>query len=220
MSKTKKTGKTFLVIGVGTFGTHLINNLVKQNCEVMAVDTSQEALEPVLSVATSARIADCTNKAALASLDVTSFDTCFVCVGDNFQISLEITDLLRELNAKKIITKADSDVQEKFLLRNGADQVVYPERDMAQSLAVSESSDSIFDCIQLSDDFGIFEITVNRSWVGKTLRELNFREAYKLTVLAKKVDGKIDPVLLPDYVFQSGDHIMVLGKQADIMKVI
>lgn len=218
--KKAKNSKTFLVIGVGTFGLHLIKNLINQKCEVMAVDSSQEALEPVLNIATSARIADCTNRAALESFDIPGFDACFVCVGDNFQISLQVTDLLKELGAKKVITKADSDVQEKFLLRNGADEVVYPERDMAESLAVSESSDSIFDCVHLGGEYGIYEITVNDEWVGKTLRELNFRAAYSLSVLAVKNGDKINPMLQPDYIFRKEEHVMVLGRQEDIRKVI
>ena len=116
-----------------------------------------------------------------------SFDACFVCLGDsNVLGSLQITSLLKELGAKKVFSKADDDVQAKFLLRNGADHVIYPEREAAIRLAVSESSDSIFDCIPLTSDHSIYELEPMDRWVGKSLKELNFRVKYHLTVIAVK----------------------------------
>ena len=133
--------KSFLIIGMGSFGHHLCRALAEQKCEVMVVDRVSETLEDVLPLVVSAKVGDCTNEEVLRSFSVESFDACFVCMGDNNVLgSLEITSLLKELGAKKVFSKADDDVQAKFLLRNGADEVIYPEQEVAVSLAVSESS--------------------------------------------------------------------------------
>ena len=157
----------------------------------------------------------------LRSFSVESFDACFVCMGDNNVLgSLEITSLLKELGAKKVFSKADDDVQAKFLLRNGADEVIYPEQEVAVSLAVSESSDSIFDCIHLTADYSIYELQPMDRWLGKSLKELNFRVKYHLTIIAAMRDGVIRPNLSPDYVFKADEHLLVLGRIEDIRKVI
>ena len=145
--------KSFLIIGLGTFGHHLCRELSKQKCEIMIADSRPEVLEDLLPYVVSAKIGDCANEEVLRTFDIPSFDACFVCIGGNFQYSLEITSLLKDLGAKKVFSKADEDIQAKFLRRIGADVVIYPERDAAASIAVSESCDSIFDCIQLSGEF-------------------------------------------------------------------
>ena len=183
--------KSFLVIGVGSFGYHLIRYLSEEGCEILVCDRNEERLESVLSWATSAKIGDCTNVEVLKTFDIPSFDTCFVCIGENFQNSLEITSLLKECGAKKVISKADRDIQEKFLLRNGADEVIYPEKNMAERYAVTESSEHIFNYIDLGSDYSIFEIDVIDRWVGKTVKELNFRVKYNLVVLATKKNGEV-----------------------------
>lgn len=213
--------KSFLIIGMGTFGHHLCRALAEQKCEVMIVDRRGEVLEDMLPLAVSAKIGDCTNEDVLRSFDVGSFDACFVCLGDsNVLGSLQITSLLKELGAKKVFSKADDDVQAKFLLRNGADHVIYPEREAAIRLAVSESSDSIFDCIPLTSDHSIYELEPMDRWVGKSLKELNFRVKYHLTVIAVKRGEVIVPNLSPDYAFRKEEHLLVLGRIEDIRKVI
>ena len=152
--------KSFLIIGMGTFGHHLCRELAQQRCEIMAVDVVAEAVEDVLGIVVSAKVGDCTNEEVLRSFGVPDFDACFVCVSSDFKNSLQITSLLREMGAKKIICKANDDIHKKFLLRNGADQVIYPEKEAATSLAVSESSDDIFDCIPLTGDYSIYELKV------------------------------------------------------------
>ena len=213
--------KSFLIIGMGSFGHHLCRALAEQKCEVMVVDRVSETLEDVLPLVVSAKVGDCTNEEVLRSFSVESFDACFVCMGDNNVLgSLEITSLLKELGAKKVFSKADDDVQAKFLLRNGADEVIYPEQEVAVSLAVSESSDSIFDCIPLTADYSIYELQPMDRWVGKSLKELNFRVKYHLTIIAAMRDGVIRPNLSPDYVFKADEHLLVLGRIEDIRKVI
>ena len=212
--------KSFLVIGAGTFGHHICQELARQKCEVMVVDNDAKPLEDLLNVVTSAKIADCANIETLRSFDIPSFDACFVTVGRNFQYSLEITSLLKELGAKKVFAKADEDIQAKFLLRIGADEVIYPEKDCAVRLSIAESSDSIFDCMPLTDDFGIYEITVPKKWVGKTVVKLDVRRAYILTVLALKNGSDLRPLPPVDHVFTETEHLMVLGRDADIRRII
>ena len=212
--------KSFLVIGAGTFGHHICQELARQKCEVMVVDNDAKPLEDLLNVVTSAKIADCANIETLRSFDIPSFDACFVTVGRNFQYSLEITSLLKELGAKKVFANADEDIQAKFLLRIGADEVIYPEKDCAVRLSIAESSDSIFDCMPLTDDFGIYEITVPKKWVGKTVVKLDVRRAYNLTVLALKNGSDLRPLPPVDHVFTETEHLMVLGRDADIRRII
>ena len=211
--------KSFLIIGMGHFGHHLCRSLAKQNCEIMIVDKDEEQIADMLPYVTSAKIGDCTNIEVLKSFDVPSFDTCFVCMGENFQNSLEITSLLKDCGAKKVISKADRDIQEKFLLRNGADAVIHPEKNMAQRYAVKESNDHIFDYISLDSIYSIYEIDVHRSWVGKTVKELNFRVKYNLSVLAVKTGDKLSPVISGDKRFAEGEHLLVLGKEDDVRRI-
>ena len=194
--------KSFLIVGLGSFGHHLCRALAEQKCEVMVADQVSETLEDLLPLVVSAKVG-------------------FVCLGDsNILGSLQITSLLKELGAKKVFSKADDDVQAKFLLRNGADEVIYPELEVAVSLAVSESSDSIFDCIRLTADYSIYELQPLPRWVGKSLKELNFRVKYNLTVIAAIRDGVIRPNLSPDYTFREDEHLLVLGRIEDIHRVI
>lgn len=212
--------KSFLIIGMGSFGHHLCRALSQQRCEVMIVDRASEALEDMLPHVVSAKVGDCTNEEVLRSFSVESFDACFVCLGSNVLSSLQITSLLKELGAKKVFSKADDDMQAKFLLRNGADEIIYPELEVATSIAVSESSDSIFDCIRLTADYSIYELQPLKRWLGKSLKDLNFRVKYNLTVIAVKKNGVIRPNLHPDYVFKEEEHLLVLGRSEDIQRII
>lgn len=212
--------KSILIIGMGRFGHHLAADFLENGHDVMIVDEDEEKLEDMVPYATSTRIGDCTSEEVLKSIGVRNFDVVFVCIGTNFQSSLEITSLVKELGAKRVISKATRDIQAKFLLRNGADEVIYPELEVAVSLAVSESSDSIFDCIRLTADYSIYELQPLPRWVGKSLEELNFRVKYNLTVIAAIRDGVIRPNLSPDYTFREEEHLLVLGRIEDIHRVI
>ena len=211
--------KTFLIIGAGKFGHHLCKFLSAQNNEILLIDQDEEKLNDLLPFVTSARIADCTKPEALSSFGVPNFDACFVCINEDFQAELEITDLLNELGAKQVIALARTDIQAKFLIRNGADQVVYPDRDIADRISVSLSNDSIFDYIFLSDECSIFEIAAPRSWIGKTIGQINVRAKYNISIIAIKRDGKITSVPGIDYVFSANEHLMVMGTQQDVQKI-
>ena len=202
--------KSILVIGIGRFGKHLCMDLVKNGNDVMAVDEREENLEDILSIVTSAKI---------ASIGVRNFDVVFVCIGTNFQSSLEITSQLKELGAPYVISKATRDIQAKFLLRNGADEVVYPDRDIANRMAMKVSANHVYDYMEVGD-YSIYEIQPLEEWVGKSIKETNFRAKYNANILGIKQDGK--SMLLPnaDYVFKSDEHLMIIGEKVDINKLV
>ena len=213
--------KSFLILGLSTFGQHLCAELNKAGCDVMIADSDPAVVEMCMADSVSAKIADCTDINVLSSFGVSEFDACFVCLGGHFGDALEITYLLKfELGAKKVISEINRDIEEKFMLRNGADKTVYPEKDMAGRVAVSESSDKIFDAVSIADGFSVFEISVPEQWLGKSLRELNIRAKHNISVIAVIKDGKPEPVVSPDAVFKKNEHLMLLGKNTDIKKLI
>ena len=211
--------KSFLLIGMGKFGHHLCRELAKQSNDIMIVDEKEEKLTDLLSYVASAKIGDCTKAEVLRSFSVDIFDACIVCVADDFQSSLEITDLLHDLGAKKIISLASTEIQAKFLLRSGADHVIFPERDVAQRVAARESNDSIFDCIELSDEYSVYEIAVPDSWCGKTLQTLGVRTRFQINVLAVKSKGQIR-MPNPQETLQAEDHLVILGTNTDVHTLI
>lgn len=212
--------KSILIIGLGRFGSHLCMNLSKLENEIMIVDECEEKLEDLLPYVTSAKIGDCTNIKVLESLGVSNFDLCIVCIGNNFQNSLEITSQLRDLGAKRIISKANREIHAKFLLRNGADQVIFPDRDIAEKLAVSLSADEVFDYINLADGYSIYEIAPLPEWVGKSALDLNFRARYHLSIIGVKCGEHTQILPGADYIFKKEDHLMVIGHQRDMDKII
>ncbi len=211
--------KSFLIIGLGRFGHYLCRQFAELGNEILAVDAVEERLEPCLPLVTSAQIGDCTKPEVLRELGVRNFDSCFVCIGTNFQSSLEITSLLKELGAKRVVSRASTDVQAKFLLRNGADEVVYPERDMAEKVAKKSSANHVFDFVDLGD-YGIYEVLPPKSWVDKSIRELNVRVNYNVSILGvREKDGSMR---MPDaeYRFQGEDHMLVMGSDKDLARFL
>lgn len=212
--------KTVLIIGMGRFGQHLCRKMLKLNNEVMIVDRNEEAMEDLLPLVTNAKIGDCTNEEVLHSLGIGNFDLCFVCIGTNFQSSLEITSLLKEAGAKYVISKATRDIQAKFLLRNGADAVVYPEKDIAERIAVRYSADKVFDYIELDEEYSIYEIPPLREWIGKTIGEVDFRARLNSSIIGTKLNGITSFLPGADHVFRADEHLMVIGKKKDIDKIL
>lgn len=211
--------KTILVIGAGKFGTHLAVNLCRLGNEVMLVDKDESLINEYSYDVTTAEIGDYTIKSNLEALGVEDYDYIFVCVGD-FQSSLIIVDYLKELGAPYVIGKASSEVHEKFLLKNGADSVVYPERDTAYDTAVAYSNRKIYDFVRLSDDTGIYEIEAPDAWCGKSLIQLNVRKIHNISVIASKDSNqKVTAINSADYIFTKNEHIIVMGNAKDIRKV-
>ena len=212
--------KSILIIGMGRFGQHLCLNLASLGNEIMIVDEKEERLEDLLPYVTSAKIGDCTNVEVLKSLGVRNFDICFVCIGTNFQSSLEITSLVKELGAKYVISKANRDIHAKFLLRNGADEVIYPDRDIAERLAVRHSANHIFDYIEITEEFSIYEIPPMPSWVGKSIKDINVRAKYNVSVVGIKNNGEISFLPPADHKFSSDEHLMIIGRKKDVDEML
>lgn len=210
--------KSVLLIGLGRFGRHIAMKLNSMNCHVMAVDNNEERVNAVLPYVTDGIIGDSTNENFLSSLGVKDYDACIVTIGDDFQSSLETASLLKELGAKKVIARASRGVQEKFLLRNGADEVVYPEKQLAAWTAVRCVSDNVLDYIELGNDYSIFEIAVPENWVGKSILDLDVRRKYNLNVLAVRKHGDLKVKAVLDDELQATDSLLVLGREKDIQK--
>lgn len=211
--------KTILLIGLGRFGRHIAMKLNELNHQVMAVDKDEERVNAILPFVTNAQIGDSTSEEFVSSLGVRNFDVCIVAIGDNFQSSLETASLLKELGAKKVVARAAQDVQAKFLLRNGADEVVYPEKQVANWTAIRYSSDHISDYIALGDGQAIFEVSVPEGWIGKTIGQLDVRKRYHVNIMAIKENGKFSmTVITPETSLPLGSTILVLGTQRDIQK--
>lgn len=211
--------KNVLVIGLGRFGQHLCRELGGLGAEVMAVDMDEAATDCVEQYVSAIRIGDCTNPDVLRSLGVNDYDACIVCIGNNFQNSLEITSQLKEMGAKYVVSKANRDIQAKFLQKNGADEVVYPNRDLAKKLAEKVSSDHVFDYIELTEEYSIYEIAPHPSWIGKSIRQSDIRAKHHLNVLGTKKNGETKIMPLADHVIEKDEHLMVIGTKKDIDKI-
>lgn len=211
--------KSVLVIGMGRFGRHLASKMLELKNYVMIADSNEDVVEELSPMFTDAHIGDCTNEAVLRSFGINNFDICFVAIGDSFQASLETTSLLKELGAKYVVSRAKTDIQAKFLLRNGADEVIYPERDMAEKLAIRHTAKNIFDFIELTPEFAIFEIPSLPEWEGKSIVSLNIRRKFSINIVAVKSGGQLRPLPGPDYVFAAGDHMIVVGRPSDVFKL-
>ncbi|MBP9515653.1 MAG: TrkA family potassium uptake protein [Clostridia bacterium] len=212
--------KSILVIGLGRFGRHMAKKFSEQNNDVMAIDINEERINNVLSVVTNALIGDATNEQFMETIGVRDFDLCVVAIGDNFQSSLETTALLKDLGAKFVLARASRDVHAKFLLRNGADDVIYTEKETAERLAVKYGSDNIFNYIELNDEYSIYEIAVPSSWLNKSILKVNVRSKYGISILATKQGNNIFPLPKPEHVFTDSESLMILGKNEDVSRFI
>lgn len=210
--------KTVLLIGLGRFGRHVAMHLNQLGHQVMAVDSVEERVEAVLPFVTNAQIGDSTNEAFLESLGVRNFDVCIVAIGNDFQSSLETTSLLKELGGKLVVSRAARDVQAKFLLRNGADEVVYPEKQIAKWTAIRYSADHILDYVELDEEHAMFEIPVPGSWAGRSIGQIDIRKKFNINIMGIKRNGKLHLSISPDMVLEAGETMLVLGQNKDLQK--
>ena len=210
--------KSILLIGLGRFGRHIALKLNALNHQVMAIDHNEERVNALLPFVTNAQIGDSTNEEFLAALGVGNYDACIVAIGDNFQNSLETTYLLKELGARKIIARASKEMQEKFLLRNGADEVVYPEKQLAAWTAIRCSSEHILEYIELDDEYAMFEVEIPSDWSGKSILELDIRKKHGINILGVRTNGKLNMNITPNTVFGHGTSVLVLGQEKAVHK--
>ena len=211
---------TFLVVGLGRFGTSLALKLMDSGSEVMVIDNDEESVNHIAPHVTQAKIGDCMDEEVLRSLDPSSFDFCFVCISENFQSSLEITSLLKELGAPMVVAKADRDIHARLLLKIGADEVVFPERDMAARTAMRFSVNGALEYIELAPGYAIFELDVPDHWADKTLLDLDIRKRWGVNVIGRKEDGSILPIDAAGFRFKADTHIMVAGRPDNVSKMV
>ncbi len=210
--------KSILLIGLGRFGRHIAKKLDELHHQVMAVDKEDTRVDAVLPFVTNAQIGDATNEDFLSSLGVGNFDVCIVAIGDSFQNSLEVTSLLKELGARMVVSRAARDVHAKFLLRNGADEIVYPERQLADWVAIRYSADHILDYIELDEEHAIFEISIPEEWLGKTIGQLDIRKKYDINIMALKTNDIMNLKISSDTQLLKDSTMFVLGETKHIQK--
>ncbi len=210
--------KSFLLIGLGRFGRHIAQVFNELGQEVMAVDKNEQRVDEALSFVTDARIGDSTNENFLKTLGVDNYDTCIVAIGDDFQSSLESTSLLKDMGAKKVVSRASRDVHEKLLLQNGADEVIYPEKQLARWAAIRYSSNNLLDYIELDADHAVFEVPVPTEWAGKSIGNIDIRKRYNINVMAVRDDSGMNVSIRPDTVLNSGQSLLVLGDDRNVQK--
>jgi len=208
--------KNILLIGLGRFGKHIAMQLNEMGHEIMAVDINEERVNRILPFVTNAQIGDSTDASFLESLGIGNFDICFVTIGGSFQNSLETTSLLKELGANLVISRAERDVQEKFLLRNGADRVVYPEKQVAKWASIRYADDHILDYMEVDASHAIFEVAIPDEWIGRSVGELDIRRRYNINILAVKKEREVSVTISVNTVLEADS--LVLGDYKAIQK--
>lgn len=210
--------KSILLIGLGRFGRNIAIQLTQLGHDVLGIDHDEDRVNNALEFVTDAQIGDSTNEAYLRSLGINNFDVCFVTISNDFQSSLETTYLLKELGAKFVVARAERDGQELFLLRNGADKVVYPEKQIARWAAIRYSSDHLLEYMQLDDTHSIYEVTIPDEWIGKTILQLDVRRKYELTIIAIRENDVMSFIIKPDTVLTKDMSLLVLGEYKKLRK--
>ena len=210
--------KTILLIGLGRFGLHIAKKLHELGHEVMAVDVNEERINQAVPYVTDAQIGNSTNEEFLKSLGINNYDLCIVTISDDFQSSLETTSLLKELGAKKVVSRAERDGQAKFLLRNGADEIVYPEKQLASWMAIKYSADHILDYIKIDNEHAIFEVSVPKDWIGKTIGEIDIRKKYGISILGIKDGKKLNVNVTPSQILSLELSLLVIGDYNKLKK--
>lgn len=204
---------------MGRLGSHLAEKMQDLGHDVMILDSKAERINLLASRFADARIAEYTHEDVLVALDIPSFDLCFVTVGDNLEASMMTTILLKKLGAKYVAARARDDLQCELLKRVGADEIIYADGETADKLAIRHNGNNIFDYVALSDGYAIFEVPIIKAWEGKTIIELDVRKKYKMNIIAIKRGETLNPSPMPDFKFEEGDHIFVIGKSRDVFKM-
>jgi trk system potassium uptake protein TrkA len=205
------------VIWLGWFGSSIASSLYEAGNEVIGIDINEDRIEEYQHTVRHAMIADSTDPQALNSLGIRNFDVVIVAIGDNMQASILTVVVLKELGVPYIVAKALNKYHGIILSKVGADQVVYPERDMGKRIAEKLMSPNIIEFIRLSDEYSIEEILTPPNLSGKSLTELDLRAKYNINVIAirhKKDQVKISPE--PDYVLSENDILVVIGKNEEL----
>lgn len=211
--------KSYVVIGLGRFGEEVARRLCEFGCEVLAMDTHAELVQQISGVVTHAVVGDARDKEVLRALGVRDFDCGIVAIGGSLADSVLATMNLKELGIPRLVCKAYDETHRQVLLKLGADQVVIPEQENAYRLARSLSSHNVLDYIELSEDYGIIEVPLPKSWQDKNLRELNVRAKLGVNIIAIKREGEICVSPGADFTIRKGDIVVILG-DTDALKAV
>ena len=211
--------KSYIVIGLGRFGSEVAIRLCQLGCEVLAVAKDAEPVQQISNEVTHAVVADARDVSVLRALGGADFDCGIVAIGDNLGESVLATMSLKELGIPMVVCKAHDEIHSQVLKKLGANRVVIPEKENAQRLAKSLSSENVLDYIELSDDYGIIDVPAPASWIYKNLRELNVRAQLGVNILAIKRDGKINVSPSADFVIEDGDIMVILGDNQALRRV-
>ena len=212
--------RQMLVIGLGRFGRNLAQRLKELGNEVMAVDCDEAIIERFGDIADRAAAADCMDPEVISSLDPSGFDVCFVCIGGDFQASLEITSLLKDAGADRVVTKTDTALHEKFLNKIGADEVIFPERDMAHRAAIKYTVDNVINYFELTPEYAIIEVKTPSKWAGKSIKSLDIRAKYRMNIIGVRVGDTIEPIMDSEYVFSGGEYLVIAGSKIESMHIL
>ena len=212
--------KNVLLIGLGRFGRHMAQKLSDLNHQVLVIDKDEHKIQEAMSYVTNAEIGDATDPALIEALGVRDFDLCVVTMSHDLQASLEITALLKKKGAPFVLVRVSRDTHAEFLLSCGADEIIYPEKQMADWAAVRYSGDHVYDYTRLSPDHAIYETELPDSWIGRTIADLGVRQRYRLNILALRRNGDVDPMFGPSTPFEAGDRVILLGSDKDVQKFL
>ena len=211
--------KSYIVVGLGRFGSEVARRLCALGCEVLAMDIHNELVQQISSEVTHAVVGDARDKDVLRSLGVRNLDCAVVAIGDSLSDSVLATMNLKELGLPYIVCKAHDETHRKVLEKLGVDRVVIPEQEYAQRLARTLNSHNVLDYIELSEDFGILDVPAPAAWQGKTLRELNIRAKLGVNIIAVENGDKTNVSPAADYRIQEGDVMVVLGDSYALSRV-
>ena len=211
--------KSYAVIGLDRFGSALARQLCKLGAEVLALDVKGDYVQQIANDVTHAVVGDAQDKEVLRALGVRNFDCAIVAIGGNLSSSVLTTLNLKELGVPYIVCKAHDETHRKVLEKLGVDRVVIPEHEYAQRLARTLNSHNVLDYIELSEDFGILDVPAPKSWIGKSLRELNVRAKLGVTIIAVENGGKTNVSPTADYAVGEGDTLVMLGDNVALEKV-
>ena len=211
--------KSYIVIGLGRFGTRAAKRLCELGCEVLAIDSNSDLVQPISGMVTQAVVADARDKEVLRALGARDFECAIVAIGTNLADSVLATMNLKELGVPYIVCKASDETHRQVLMKLGADRVVIPEQEQADRLAKSLSSPNVLEYIELSDEHGIVEIPAPKGWQGKSLKELNVRAKLGVNIIAIETDGNINVSPSADYKITQNDIMVVLGDTAALEAV-
>lgn len=203
--------KSYIVIGLGRFGSEVARRLCALGNEVLAVDTNQELVQQISDDVTQAAVADCRDKGVLKALGAKDFDCAVIAIGDSLADSVLATMNVKELGVSYVVAKASNETHREVLKKLGADRVVIPEKEQAARLAKSLASVNFLEYIELSEDCGIVEVPAPAKWVDKSLIELNVRAKLGVNIIALKRNGEVLVSPAAQFVIHQGDVLVVLG---------